>query len=116
MDALTFLKEYKRMCDTNNLNCFGCPMKEAKSKGDYQICRVFIKNHPEEAIKVVEKWVKEHPCKTNADKFKEVFGDKITLERSTYDCAGIDCPISHTCDICPYKNFWSDPYIEREVK
>jgi hypothetical protein len=59
MDAVKFMKEYKRLCDEYSA-CVGCPLK---SYGD---C---IDADPEELVKVVEAWSKEHPFKTNGMRF-----------------------------------------------
>ena len=53
-----------------------------------------IKFHVYEAIEVVEKWAKEHPIVTNAEKFKEVFG----REPDTQAC--VTPPIR--CEDCEY--------------
>lgn len=39
-------------------------------------CREFVRDYPEEAVKIVEKWGSEHPPKTNREKFEEIFGDQ----------------------------------------
>ena len=46
MDALTFLKEYKRMC-YKQCGCINCPI--ANKKGDL-LCINFLQKSPEEAI------------------------------------------------------------------
>ena len=74
MDAVKFVNERKRMC--NHSSCVlnlskECPF--AKVKGAF-ICSDWVQSHPEEAVAIVEKWSKEHPGKTNRDKFFEVFG------------------------------------------
>lgn len=70
MDALKFLKERKRMCNSYKL-CTGCPLKEehciissSTSDEDY-----------ERMIKVVAQWSKEHPCKTRQSVFLEQWPD-----------------------------------------
>lgn len=70
MDALKFLEERERMCRTcydKEMECAYCP-----AAGDYEDCLVGIDNTEffwstdvwENAIKIVEKWSKEHPKKT----------------------------------------------------
>lgn len=74
MDAVKFLKEKSRMCYSFSgaaiSGCDNCPLTP---------CNVFEEKHPEQAVSIVEKWAKEHPVQTKADKFKEVFG--ITLPK-----------------------------------
>ena len=69
MDTALFGKELNRMCDTYP-DCKSCEVP-TKFLGQ---CRTWCLEFPEEAVAIVEKWRKEHPLKTNADKFKEVFG------------------------------------------
>lgn len=73
MEALEFLKEYRRMCNSYD-GCKGCPIKgknclsiAAHRKTDSEYLTI---------TSAVEQWSKEHPIITNARKFKEVFGDK----------------------------------------
>lgn len=54
-----------------------------------------IKFHVYEAIETVENWAKEHPIKTNAEKFKEVFG----IEPETQACV---IPHIRKCENCEY--------------
>ena len=71
MDAVEYLKEFKRMCDSLNdeasCRCGWCEF--SKSGVD---CTE--PDDPAEAVRIVEEWSKAHPIQTNADKFKEVFG------------------------------------------
>jgi hypothetical protein len=55
MDAVKFMKEYKRLCDEYSA-CVGCPL------GKFGNC---TEADPEEMVKIVEEWSKEHPKKTN---------------------------------------------------
>lgn len=61
MTALEFLKEKKRMCKSYGMFCAGCEIY--RKKGEC-FCEEFIRDFPEEAIAIVEKWSKEHPQKT----------------------------------------------------
>lgn len=73
MDALIFLKEYKRMCESNR-SCISCPIHHIIER--YNNCREAIQKNSEEVIKMVETWAKENPSMTNAKKFEEIFGIK----------------------------------------
>ena len=74
MEAIEFLKEYKRMCESMAVDeCSVCPMSLEKNKHNVA-CSHLLKKCPEDACKIVEQWSKEHPIITNAKKFEEVFG------------------------------------------
>ncbi len=73
--------------------------------------------HAHETIEIVENWAKEHPIKTNADKFREVFGFEPLPNYSTL-CA--DANIK--CEECQYfdgsvcvvsDRFWNTEYEEK---
>lgn len=74
MDALEFLKEYKRMCSNCSHFCDGCPLK-----GE-QCLSTGIRNKTDGEFltitSMVEQWSKEHPLVTNEMKIREVFGDQ----------------------------------------
>lgn len=66
--------------------------------------------YPEEAEKIIMNWAKEHPVKTNADKFKEVFGVEVDNYGS---CNGIKCQKEYIdCRNCECNEFWSKEYIQ----
>lgn len=70
MDAVKFIKERARMCDSL-FGCKGCP---ANSQEDgLGECFVGIKSKyaPEQQIEIVDKWSKEHPRKTRQSVFLE---------------------------------------------
>lgn len=64
MDAVEFLKTLCRMC---NCECRKCEFWKRLS--GFETCTVWRKNHPEEAVKIAEKWAKEHPVKTRQSVF-----------------------------------------------
>lgn len=66
MDAVLFLKTISRMCSNYDSQCNGCPIAiEIKNKKiEYFDCYDFIKFYIEDAVEIVEKWMKEHPAKT----------------------------------------------------
>lgn len=86
MDAVEFLREKERMCKSFNDNCenkdgnnFYCGLRYEVDKSG-ESCEEYIKNHPEEAVAIVEKWAKEHPRKTRQEKFLEMFPDALISE------------------------------------
>lgn len=116
LDKETYKREYIRMMDSvrekfkgnpncNGVNCSECDVEE--------ICgHSSLAYNAFEIIEAVEKWAKEHPVKTNADKFKEVFGVEPSLVR---------CPLKRECRGCEYKcelgvtiKFWNSEYKEPE--
>lgn len=86
MDAVEFLKGKDRMCRSFNDNCknkdgnnFYCGLRyEADKSGES--CEEYIKNHPEKAVAIVEKWAKEHPKKTRQSEFLKIFPEAPIFE------------------------------------
>lgn len=69
-------KEYNRICDSYECGN-DCPLNKVRDKA--VVCRYWtLLVNPEKAEEVVMKWAKEHPAKTNAKKFIEVFGFPIS--------------------------------------
>lgn len=117
MEFKEFIKQYNRMCKSFELTCVGCPIN------DYPLtisCRKKIMLHPEEVEKIVSKWAKEHPFKTNLDKYiemiKEVFGKDVNKED-----VRINCPITRVHDDCfkcdmidcsECQTWWDEEYKE----
>lgn len=79
MDAVEFIMERERMCKAFNENCkskdgnnFYCGLRyEADKNGE--LCDAYIRNHPDKAVAIVEKWSKEHPRKTRQSEFLKMF-------------------------------------------
>lgn len=71
MDAIVFLRELKRMC--NSIECSECIIDE-KSVEKGCSCLKYAEDFPKETVDGVEQWSKEHPVITNGAKFEEVFG------------------------------------------
>lgn len=95
-----------RMCKRNGL-CYDCELS-SRNNGKGITCVNFTLDYPEEAEKIIVDWTKKHPAKTNADKFKEVFG--VNINHSSSKCRGIDCAEIESCDECKYKGFWEQEY------
>lgn len=93
MDAVKFLKEIERMCDSYMNNpysrgdCDECPFSLNKDT-----CLVGDMCHePEKAVEIIEQWSKEHPRKTYKDDFIEKFPDAKSFDD--------DVPMIHWCNI-----------------
>ena len=94
MDAVEFLKTLRRMC---NAECRKCEFREVHRVNGG--CSTWQKNHPEEAVAIVEQWAAEHP------------GAQITIDGFLHACpmevfsdTGINCA-AQTCSECR-KAFW----------
>ena len=79
MDAKDFIRERNRMCraftcDTCLLNETGCTITDL---------------NVDEMVDIVEKWSKEHPVMTNAEKFEQTFGLKIKPRGNYFKIVGI---------------------------
>ena len=76
MDAVKFIKERERMCDSDE--CINCPLyKENNLMGVG--CETFEKHNPEVTVEIVKKWSSEHPVKTRQSEFLKMFPD-VELE------------------------------------
>ncbi len=68
MDALEFLRERERMCNSYD-GCKGCPFDDSKCVIDSTISDEDCKR----IIATVEQWSKEHPRKTRQSVFLEQY-------------------------------------------
>lgn len=66
MDAVEFIKERNRMCDSA-ANCSRCQVYDELKQCD------FCTEDPEKLVQIVEQWSKEHPRKTMMQDFFEKF-------------------------------------------
>lgn len=69
MDAAKYIIEFYRMCDFYP-RCKNCPLYPLNNGTD-KSCNLYIKEYPNKAVEIVEKWSKENPQKTILDDFKE---------------------------------------------
>ena len=61
MDAVEFLRDFRRMCSSYGSTCAGCEL-------EYDLCETTRRNcNHEKVIRIVEKWAKEHPVKTRLE-------------------------------------------------
>lgn len=68
MDAIKFMKEKKRMCNSYSECTEICPLKKLMDENRLT-CLVYCFAHPEEAVSIVKKWSTEHPIKTRQSEF-----------------------------------------------
>lgn len=111
------MKQRKRMCEHFDglIDCQSCPLGKAVYSANLsknmEFCRLFVVSHPQEAEEIIMKWVEENPGKSNADKFREVFG--LDIAKNPHSCLGIKCPDEQiTCYGCAYDEFWDKEYKE----
>ena len=107
MDAVKFLEETRRMCDTYD-TCEGCP---ADARGNFVDCRVDIMQAIDaaDAVAIVEEWSKEHPIKTRNSEFlkhypnADVLDNGVTnmcpnwVDKSYRPCAGCNNTKCYDC-------------------
>lgn len=75
MEFKEFCKERSRMCKFKKY----CGRCEIGDKKETRTCAEYCVKNPDEAERIVSEWSKEHPITTNADKFKEVFGEDFRI-------------------------------------
>lgn len=70
MDAVKFIEERNRMCNTQD-GCRGCPAFQEAA--DVNTCRFSIRNGTgaEVLVRIVEEWTAAHPRKTRQSVFLE---------------------------------------------
>ena len=96
MDALEFLRERKRMCNSYS-HCEGCPLDESKCVIDSTISDEDCKR----IAAAIEQWSKEHPRKTQQSVFLEQWPE---TEIDKYGCLRL-CPELVSAD---YRNRHGD--------
>lgn len=90
--------------------CKQCPI--SRDNNAHQIgCDSFSTRFPQEAEEIIMKWAKENPIKTNADKFKEVFGVDVNRNKCLFGHSE-ECKKHLTCYSCHLTNWWNEEYVE----
>ena len=113
MDALEFLKERKRLCDSYK-NCDGCPFV----KGFCVISDITSDKERKSVIAIVEQWSKEHQRKTRQSVFLEQWPEaELTKDGVISICpiavssayrnktGGCASPTRPRCAVCR-REFW----------
>lgn len=99
------MKQKNRMCGTYEI-CNECPMHK-NNNGENMSCSPFFFSKPEVAEGIIMKWTSEHLIKTNADKFREVFGFEFVSP-----CVALSA-CDGECEGCQWDDaFWDKEYIE----
>lgn len=116
MDAVEFLRDFRRMCSNYGPTCTGCALEHVLCIPTENNC-----DH-KEVIRVVEEWAKEHPVKTvktRLSEFAKLFPNYQKKENNSgvpMECIKIfDQGQSCTFESCLdcQKRFWLTP-IEGE--
>ena len=113
MDAVEYLKEKRRMTQNCNISCSDC-LLGAHHNGAGKHCGTFTCSHPEDAVRIVEKWSAEHPIKTRQSEFLKMFPNaELMNDGIIYMCPKFidktykddkDCS-AIKCDECK-KEYW----------
>jgi len=95
MDAVKFISEHKRMCESFGTSCNGCPLHghpctfiSSITNGDCK--RILVK---------VEQWSKEHPIKTRQSELLRVIPN-LRLDKNG---SIFLCPATITGNLCVLK-------------
>lgn len=114
MDAVEFLRDFRRMCWTYEEPCCeSCKLEGGGCNFTDLGC-----DH-EKAVRIVEKWAKEHPVKTRLSEFLKLFPNAPVPEEG---CPGlcvkffdstVNCKDDESCRDCK-KKFWLTPIEEEE--
>lgn len=75
MDAVKFLQERARMCNSFSQDCEGCRIDEEKPV--MCECYQWMLENPERTVKIVEEWSAAHPRKTRQSVFLEQYPKAI---------------------------------------
>lgn len=77
MDAVKFLKEAIRMCESST-GCTGCVLEQENAIMPCNCLTTSMETEePDKLVAIIEKWSKEHPIKTRQDKFLEQYPDTL---------------------------------------
>ena len=112
MDAVEFLKQFNRMCNTYIYGgCTECPAYKYRCGDDFD-------EQEEDGVSIVEQWAKEHPVKTRQSEFLKQWPNAAIrmdgllsvapcqLYFGLIHCESMeDCKSRKVCDKCK-RDFW----------
>lgn len=105
MDSVRKVKEYIGEFNCKGVECEDCPIGDS--------CRDSRMEVAYSILETVEKWGKEHPIPTNADKYREVFGvSPMRSETDEFVCpkrVGFTRDCRDNCTACKI-SFWTSEY------
>lgn len=92
MDAIKFLEEYKRMCDSFE-NCVNCPLL-TEACDNFKNSK-FVKK----AVPIVEEWSATHPRKTRQSVFLEQYPNCMTNDDGVVMICPRNVDKTYVCDL-----------------
>lgn len=119
MDAVTYIKEVIRMCESCRHDCDGCPTY------DEGFCPFSLndmsKRDAEKTVSSIEQWAKDHPIKTRQSEFLKIFpkagikGDALWMcpKYISYDYRPEKNCYEISCDDCKRK-FWNEEVTDND--
>lgn len=95
MDAVKFIEERNRMCNSFE-SCSNCPLNK-----DGIFCYASMEKHSqvsaEEVVQLVEEWTKESPRKTRQDVFLEQWPNAKVFVDGVLDICPLELDECYTC-------------------
>lgn len=109
MDAIKFMKEKKRMCNSYSACTEACLLKKPMDENRLT-CIGYCFAHPEDAVAIVEKWSKDHPKKTRQSELLKMFPNAEIENGIAVACPksldkNVECEFLSSCDECTRK-YW----------
>ena len=109
MDAIKFMKEKKRMCESYSMCTEACLLKKPVDESRLT-CLGYCFAHPEEAVEIVEKWSSEHPKKTRQSELLKAFPNAEIENGIAVACPksldkNVECETLSSCVECTRK-YW----------
>lgn len=114
MDALEFLRERKRMCNSFNMCSCGCPAWDGSCK---LATGAVFEWEADKQVEIVNEWAAEHPRKTRQSIFLEQFPNVLLdingmidispcrVDSKQHPFNGNDCCKFKSCGDCR-REFW----------
>lgn len=111
---IEYLREKERMCKHylyEQKACSQCPLNSS-TNGHRTYCREMIYDHPEDAIRIVQKWSDEHPEKTIKDDFLKKYPNaRLDAQGTPICCArSLGYYVSECYNDC--EKCWNRPLSE----
>lgn len=89
MEAIDFIKTYRRLCDQYiNKGYEGCPFTPMECGVDN------LDAVPEKLVKVTKEWAKEHPVKTRMEDFFEKYPNAPKEKSGAPECCVVNLGLS----------------------